>query len=229
MDPILIVDDEPGIRELIRLHMKRAGWETLEAPSGRLAIDTVRDRHVGLLILDLMMDDGDGFEVLRYMRENRPETLIVALSARREIQDKIEVLGLGADDYVTKPFSPMELVARVQAHIRRRYPQASRSPETLRLNKLALDVDNFTLHNDGVRHDLTPVECDLLQFLMRNPDRVLTKREIYRQIWQHDNYDDNNLSVYISRIRKMLESEAGSSNHLQSIRGVGYRFSGDGR
>ncbi|WP_420830690.1 MULTISPECIES: winged helix-turn-helix domain-containing protein [Cohnella] len=90
-------------------------------------------------------------------------------------------------------------------------------------------MDNFVLHNDGIRHDLTPVECELLQLFMRNSDRVLTKREIYRQIWQHENYDDNNLSVFISRLRAMLESADGSRHHLHTVRGVGYRFSGDGR
>ncbi|WP_158289643.1 response regulator transcription factor [Paenibacillus flagellatus] len=229
MERILIVDDEPEIRELIRFHLERAGWETVEAESGRQAIERLRERPVSLIVLDIMMDDGDGFELLRHTREHCPDTLVIALSARREVQDKIDALGLGADDYVTKPFSPMELQARIQAHFRRHRPDGHHRPDVIRLNKLVLDIDNFVLYNDGRRHDLTPVECELLQFLMRNPDRVLTKREIYKHIWQHENYDDNNLSVFISRIRKMLESAPDSPVHLHNIRGVGYRFSGDGR
>ncbi|WP_425453312.1 winged helix-turn-helix domain-containing protein [Cohnella lupini] len=97
------------------------------------------------------------------------------------------------------------------------------------MNNLILDIDNYVLINDGERHELTQVECELLQVFMRNPDRVLTKSEIYKQIWQHENYDDNNLSVFISRIRKMLESAPGSQAHLHTVRGIGYRFSGDGR
>ncbi|RXZ81028.1 DNA-binding response regulator [Paenibacillaceae bacterium] len=229
MDRILIVDDEPDIRKLIRLHLERMGWDIAEAESGRKAIVQVRDRPVSLIVLDIMMDDGNGFEVLRYLREHRPETLVIALSARRELEDKIDALGLGADDYMTKPFSPIELLMRIQAHLRRSQPELSRLTDVIQLNKLVLDIDNYVLFNDKQRHGLTPVECQLLQVFMRNPDRILTKREIYKQVWHHENYDDNNLSVFISRIRKMLESAPGAQARLQTIRGIGYRFSGDGR
>lgn len=229
MEKILIVDDEPEIRKLIRIHMERAGLHIIEAESGRQAMERMQEYPVALLILDIMMDDGNGFEVLHYLREKNAKTLVIALSARREVHDKIAALGLGADDYVTKPFSPMELLARVQAHLRRHRPEALRQPAVISLNKLVLEIDNLILENDGERHALTPVECELLQLFMRNSDRVLTKREIYKHIWQHENYDDNNLSVFISRLRKMLESSAGSPQHLHTVRGVGYRFSGDGR
>jgi DNA-binding response OmpR family regulator len=228
MSQILVVDDEPEIRQLIRIHMEQAGLQIIEAESGRQAIEKLQAYDIELMILDLMMDDGNGFEVLHYMQENISKTLVIALSARRELQDKITTLGLGADDYVTKPFSPMELLARVQAHLRRYHPESSHQSEVIRLNKLILDADNFVLHNDGKQHALTPVECELLKLFMRNPDRVLTKREIYQHIWQHEHYDDNNLSVFISRLRKLLENSSGSQHHLHSVRGVGYRFSGDG-
>lgn len=229
MDRILIVDDEPDIRELIRLHLERAGWDIAEAESGRQAILQLQAQPFSLIVLDIMMDDGNGFEVLRYLREHRPETLVIALSARREVEDRIDALGLGADDYMTKPFSPMELMARIQAHFRRRHPETSNQPHVIQLNKLILDIDNYVLHNDGQQHGLTPVECHLLQVFMLNPDRVLTKGEIYKQVWQHENYDANNLSVFISRIRKILESAPGSQSNLHTIRGIGYRLSGDGR
>lgn len=128
MDRILIVDDEPDIRELIRLHLERAGWDIAEAESGRQAILQVQAQPFSLIVLDIMMDDGNGFEVLRYLREHHPETLVIALSARREVEDRIDALGLGADDYMTKPFSPMELLARIQAHFRRHHPETSNLP-----------------------------------------------------------------------------------------------------
>ncbi|KAA1183515.1 response regulator transcription factor [Paenibacillus sp. B2(2019)] len=229
MGHILIIDDEPEIRTLIRIHMERAGFQVIEAESGRTAIERMQEYNIELLILDLMMDDGDGITVLRYLQEHNLQTIVIALSARREVQDKIATLSLGAVDYVTKPFSPLELLARVQAQLRRHRPNATHQSEIIRLHHLVLDVDNLVLHNNGKSRDLTPVECALLKFFMQNPDRALTKRAIYKHIWQHENYDDNNLSVFISRLRKILESSSGSQYSIYTVRGVGYRFSGDRR
>jgi len=179
--------------------------------------------------LDLMMDDGNGFEVLHHLHEKNANTLVIALSAKREVQDKIDTLGLGADDYLTKPFSPLELLARVQAQLRRHHPLPDQQSETVQLNSLVLDIKNLVLHNRGKQHILTPYECELLQLFMKNPDRVLTKRDIYQHVWKHNNYDDNNLSVFISRLRAILGDSSDSPRHLRTIRGVGYLFSGDGR
>lgn len=228
MERILIVDDEADIRQLIRHHIERAGMQALEAASGREAIELLKNQNFALMILDLMMDDSNGFEVLEYLQENRLEILVIVLSARGHEQDKIITLGLGADDYVTKPFSPIELIARVQANLRRFLPLNKRDAETLELNGIVLDLNNYRLHCYDKLHALTIVEFELIHFFMRNPDRILTKRELYRQIWKHDNFDDNNLRVYINRLRKMLINPLTSINHLQTIRGIGYRFSGDG-
>ncbi|MFJ7951945.1 response regulator transcription factor [Lysinibacillus sp. NPDC096418] len=216
------MDDEPQIRQLIRLHIEQAGMKVVEADSGRLAIEQLQAQYIDLMILDLMMDDVNGFEVLNYIQDHRLETLIIVLSARREEQDKILTLGLGADDYVAKPFSPLELTARVQAHLRRHHFKSPQKTAGIRLNNLLLDVDNYELLNDGKQHTLTPIECQLLRFFMLNPDRVMTKREIYQQVWQHDRYDDNNLSVFINRLRKLLENNDPASWKLLTVRGVGY-------
>ncbi|MBW5445773.1 response regulator [Cohnella sp. CFH 77786] len=227
MERILVVDDDPQIRELIRTHIEQSGMHALEAESGRQAIDRLESEHVDVIILDLMMDDQSGFEVLRYLNNRRLDTLTIVVSARRQEQDKILTLGLGADDYMTKPFSPMELMARIQAVLRRRYPKSSHASVVIRLNPMILDVDNYTLliHNEKI--SLTFVECDLMQLFMRNPDQVMTKLEIYQQVWQHERYDDNNLSVFMSRLRKLLE-RAQSSWEIQTVRGVGYRLTGVG-
>ncbi len=229
MNQILIVDDEPQIRQLIRMHMERAGYQIIEANSGRQAIKQIQDYNIGLIILDLMMDEGTGFEVLRYLQEIKTDILVIALSARGNEEDKIVTLGLGADDYVTKPFSPLELLARVQALLRRHHPLSHQKTGTIRLNHLVLDIDNLSLHNDGKRYVLTKVECELFHFFMRNPDRVLTKREIYNHIWKHENYDDNNLWVFISRLRTILDKINASQLQIHTVRGIGYCFSGDDR
>jgi DNA-binding response OmpR family regulator len=211
------------------MHLEQAELEVIEASSGRQAIQYLQECAIELLILDLMMDDGNGFEVLHYLRETKAESLVIALSARREVHDKILTLGLGADDYVTKPFSPVELVARVQSQLRRHRPHSSYPTKVLRLNKFVLDIDNYVLRNDGELFPVTPVECRLLEMFMQNPDRVLTKREIYKQVWNHENFDDNNLSVFISKLRNILEPTKGSPHYLHTIRGIGYKFSGDGQ
>ncbi|GGD96390.1 putative transcriptional regulatory protein YcbL [Paenibacillus nasutitermitis] len=211
------------------MHVEQAGLQVIEASSGRQAIQCLQEYTIELVILDLMMDDGNGFEVLHYLRETHAGPLVIALSARREVEDKILTLGLGADDYVTKPFSPVELVARMQAQLRRHRPHSSYPAKVLRLNKLVLDIDNYILRNDGKSFPVTPVECRLLEMFMQNPDRVLTKREIYKQVWNHENFDDNNLSVFISKLRSILEPSEDSLHYLHSIRGIGYRFSGDGQ
>ncbi|WDL95931.1 response regulator transcription factor [Alicyclobacillus sp. ALC3] len=228
MHHILVVDDEPEIRTLVRKHLEQAGWHVVEAASGRQAVEQMQKYRIELLILDLMMDDLNGFDVLQLIRRSDSDTPVIVLSARGDIPDKVDTLDLGADDFMTKPFSPMELVARVQAHLRRHRRHSSDQSEVIRLSALVLDVDNRLLHNNGKRSPLTDVECRLLQLFMRNPDRVLTKREIYQHVWNHENFDSNNLSVFISRLRSLLGDASESPLHLQSVRGVGYRFSGDG-
>ncbi|RUS43832.1 response regulator transcription factor [Cohnella sp. AR92] len=225
METILVVDDDPQIREVIRAPIEQAGMHAIEAESGRQAIERLEAEDVDVLVLDLMMDDRDGFEVLRYVNNRRLDVLIIVVSARRQEQDKIVTLGLGADDYMTKPFSPMELMARIQAVLRRRYPRTRQPSFVVRLGNVILDVDNYTLLIDNEKIPLTMLECGLMQLFMQNPDRVMTKVEIYQRVWQHERYDDNNLSVYMSRLRKQLERTQ-SSWEIQTVRGVGYRLTG---
>jgi len=229
MNNILIVDDEHEIRQLIRLHLEQANFNVYEASSGREAIQVIKEQGIVLLILDLMMADGSGADVLQYLKEEQSSPIVIVLSAKSELDDKITTLGLGADDYVTKPFSPIELIARVQAQLRRHRPTSTYVAKIVRLNKFILDIDNLTLKNGEKSFSLTPVECNLLEFFMQNPDRVLTKREIYKEVWKHENFDGNNLSVYISKLRNMLESTDDSIHYIHSVRGIGYKFSGDGQ
>lgn len=226
MYKILIVDDETEVRKLIRLHIENSKLLAAEAESGLDAISQLKEQTYDLIILDLMMDQGNGFEVLKYLKEKQLQTLVIVVSAKSELEDKISTLGLGADDYVTKPFSPNELVARVQAQLRRHSSKSHQQSETIKINKLILDRSNSILYFEEKKQILTATECELLLLFMKNVDRVLTKREIYKHIWQHENYDDNNLSVFISRLRKILERTT-NQQYIYNIRGVGYRFSED--
>ena len=226
---ILIADDDPDIRHLIRIHLDRVGLASVETSSGNETIELLQQQRFDLLILDLMMDERDGFDVLRHIQSAATDILVIVLSARRGEGDKIEALELGADDYVTKPFCPAELTARVLANLRR-YRQGASNAGTNRisLNALVLDADNYMLYRDGDPIGLTQMEYEMIRLFMQNPDQVLTKSDIYKQIWKHERFDDNSLSVYMNRLRKKIERDPLHPRYLQTVRGIGYRFSGDG-
>lgn len=221
---ILIVDDEREIRELIRLHVVTHGMNAIEADSGAAAIEILHRRFVDLIVLDLMMEPACGIDVLRHLRTVRTDTLVIVASARRAETDKIEALGLGADDYVTKPFSPRELVARIQANLRRNGRLTTDDDRVIRRGHFILDLANFTLQKDDERLSLTPTECSILFALMRHPDEVLTRSELARQVWQHDQVDAAMINVYINQLRKKVERDPARPRCIETVRGVGYRF-----
>src|SRR5690554_6149188 len=165
---ILIVDDESEIRELIRLHVEPHGMRALEADCGRAAIDVLQRETVDLIVLDLMMEESSGFEVLHHLRKARSDTLVIVASARHEESDKIETLRYGADDYVTKPFSPRELVARIHANLRRYGRVTSNDDRVIRRGEFTLDLATFSLHKGNETVELTPTESSILFALMRH-------------------------------------------------------------
>lgn len=223
---ILIVDDEREIRELIRLHVEPHGMRALEADSGRAAIDVLQRETVDLIVLDLMMEESSGFEVLHHLRGSRADTLVIVASARHKESDKVETLGLGADDYITKPFSPRELIARIQANLRRHGRLTSSDDRTIRRGGLILDLATFTLHKTDQTVSLTPTETSILFELMRHPDEVLTRAELSRKVWNHDHVDSSTINVYINQLRKKIEEDPGQPTYIQTVRGVGYRLAG---
>lgn len=225
---ILIVDDESEIRALIRLHVERHGMRAREAVSGRAAIEVLQGRPVDLVVLDLMMEESSGFEVLHHLRDTRSDTLVIVASARRNESDKVETLGLGADDYVTKPFSPGELVARIQANLRRYGRLSYPDDRTIRRGGFSLDLATLTLHKGDQTLALTPTESSILFALMRHPDEVLTRADLSREVWNHDQADGRTINVYINQLRKKVEENPGQPAHIQTVRGVGYRFAGGG-
>ncbi|MCU6710550.1 response regulator transcription factor [Paenibacillus sp. J5C_2022] len=222
---ILIVDNEKDIRQLLKVHLYNAGMQTLEASSGREALAALRQASVHLVILDLMMQDMNGWEALHRMRASGHDMPVIVLSARGMNADKIEVLGMGADDYVTKPFSIGELVARVQANLRR-HP-APEPKSTITIGELTYDTVTQQVHKPSGTVSLSPLEGDLLQLLIQEPGRVFTKKEISQGVWKLDRMDTNTVNVYINYLRKKIEDHPSRPRYIETIRGLGYRFNGE--
>ena len=233
---ILIADDEAEIRDLLRLYLENENYTIIEAADGGEAIRLFRDTHVDLCILDVMMPGTDGYHVLRELRRisNIP---VLMLSARDQDADKILGLNLGADDYITKPFNPLEVSARVNSAIRRYYAlgaDASLSSgsassggtvqQTLCVRDLRLDEDACTLMCGERPVDLTPVELRIMKLFMQYPGKVFTKQQIYEHGWE-ESYaiSDNNIMVCISKLRAKLDPDD-PSRYIRTIRGLGYRL-----
>jgi len=226
---ILVVEDEPDIRELVRYNLEQAGFRVAEAEDGEDALRQVASELPALVILDLMLPQGDGLEVCRALR-GRPETAslpIVMLTAKAAEVDRVLGLEFGADDYVTKPFSPRELVARVKAVLRR--AEASEpAPLTNQFDRgrLRMDFDAHEAWLDGRPLELSLREFQLLKFFVRNPNRVFDRLTILDLVWGNDTYvEPRTVDVHVRRLRILVERDAANPELIQTVRGVGYRFS----
>lgn len=227
---VLIVDDEPDIRELIRLYLANEGYRVLEAADGREALELTRKHEIDLMILDVMMSGMDGMETCAKIRE-RQWMPIIMLTARTGDLDKIQGLAVGADDYVTKPFNPLELVARVKSQLRRykRYANAF----TLQTNLLS--IGGVTLHPEmrqvwvrGQPVHLTPREFDILALLFRHPGVVFRSEEIYERVWGEPMLTSNNtIMVHIRKIREKIEDDPKNPAIVLTVWGVGYKAAAD--
>ena len=224
---VLIVDDEPDIVELVRFHVEKEGLTCLEATTGDRALRVAREQSPDLLILDLMLPGIDGLEICRMLRKD-PSTAhmaIIMLTAKAEEVDRIVGLEMGADDYIVKPFSPRELVARVKAVLRR-----GREPDSSKIKKVgALDVDEskHQVRVEGQIVELTVKEFDLLCALMRANGRVLNRNQILESVWGYTNAIDiesRTVDVHVRRLREKLGSE---QSRIVTVKGVGYRFNAD--
>jgi len=229
MNRILVIDDEREIRDLVTVILDRAGMETAAAASGEEALRLIEACMPDLIILDIMMEERNGFEMLRLLRERNLIVPIILLSAKTEDVDKVQGFGLGADDYVTKPFSAVELVARVQAHLRRKDWFAHNfTPLKLECGIFRLETDTQILSKNGKSLQLSSTEAALLEALMKNPNRVFTKSQLFQTVWNHHGYDDNTLNVYINRIRQKIEDNPRKPVYLRTVWGIGYRFVPEG-
>ena len=222
---IMIAEDDADIIELLRLYLENAGYEVISAPDGFSAWELIQESKPDLAILDVMMPYMNGYELTKKIRESMRIPIII-LSAKNQDNDKILGLNLGADDYVAKPFNPLELVARVQSNLRRAYQfQAPENPSQLRIGDLILDTERVSLTKAGEEIPLTKAEYKILALLMSNPGRVFTKIQIYEYV-NGDYYvgDDNTMAVHISNLRDKIEENSRQPVYLKTIRGLGYKF-----
>lgn len=221
---ILIVEDEPAIREMIAFHLTRAGYETLEAADCREARELLADNRPDLALVDWMLPDSSGLELTRMLKRdpNYEDLAIIMLTARAEERDKVSGLEGGADDYITKPFSPRELVARIQAVLRR---AGAPDDEIVSAGLLQLDAAAHRVLASGTEIRLGPTEYRLLYFLMTHPERVYSRAQLLDRVWGANVYvEERTVDVHVRRLRKAL-SDARADGYIQTVRGAGYRFS----
>jgi DNA-binding response OmpR family regulator len=224
---ILIADDEADIRNLIKLSLEENGYTVFPAQNGKEALDILKAEDINLAILDVMMPVMDGFNLLRKIRENSTIPVIM-LTARNDEMDKVLGLNLGADDYLSKPFSVSELVARVGAQLRRSNEYLSLKEQgttLLTYGKLSIDKEKCCAYKDGEPVELGAKEYKLLLFFLENPERIFTKRQLYTAVWDEEYYyDDNTIMVHISRLRSRIEDNPQKPLYLKTIRGIGYKL-----
>jgi two-component system, OmpR family, alkaline phosphatase synthesis response regulator PhoP len=225
---VLVVDDEKRLVELVRGYLNREGFEVLAAHNGRTALELARTHRPDLIVLDLMLPEVDGIEVCRQLRQFS-DAYILMLTAKSEELDKIIGLSVGADDYLTKPFSPRELVARTRAMLRRPRTGAGGPAEpqpTQHFGDLEIDHAAHQVVRGGEVVLLTAREFALLATLAAHPGLVFTRSQLLDQVWGGDYYDDHVVDVHVSNLRKKLEDNPADPRYLKTVRGVGYRFEG---
>ncbi len=227
---ILIVDDEVHILQLVRFNLEKEGYTVIEALDGQQACNIIKQEKPDLIILDLMLPKMDGFEVCRFIQKDSEigDIPIIMLTARSEEIDKILGLEIGADDYVTKPFSPRELLARVKARLRRishRDTTPGSNDETIKFQGLTIDPERFEVYLYDRKLDLTPKEFELLRYLAKNRGRVLTRDMLLEKIWGYEYIGDSRtVDVHIRHLRQKMEPTPESPKYIETVRGIGYKF-----
>lgn len=227
MSKILIVEDEEAIADLEKDYLELSGFDVEIENRGDTGLEKALNGEYDLFILDLMLPEVDGFEICREIREKR-NTPIIMVSAKKDDIDKIRGLGLGADDYMTKPFSPSELVARVKAHMAR-YDRligsSAQQNDVIEIRGIKIDKTARRVWVNGEETNFTTKEFDLLTFLAQNPNRVFTKDELFRDIWDMESIGDiATVTVHIKKIREKIEYDTAKPQYIETIWGVGYRF-----
>ena len=226
MKKVLILEDEVNIRSFVVINLKRAGYDAIEAGNGQEALDKLRENpDVGVAILDIMLPDIDGFEVCRRIRANNKQIGIIMLTARTQEMDKVTGLMTGADDYVTKPFSPAELTARIDALYRRLGADVGVDLEILTQGPFVMNTRNHTLEKGGERIRLTQVEHAILKLFMQNPGRALSREEILSAVWGKDYEGELKIvDVNIRRLRIKIEDDTANPTYITTIWGYGYKW-----
>ena len=229
---ILVVEDEKNIVDILVFNLVRDGYDTLEAYDGATGLKLALEQDPDLILLDLMLPELDGFEVCRRLRAEGRATPVIMLTAREEETDKVLGLELGADDYITKPFSMRELLARVKANIRRvgMVPAAPQGEEpaaaAMKLGRITVDVERATVYKDGKPLDLTQREYDLIRYLVSQPGKVFSREALMEHVWNYEGYvgDVRAVDVAVRRLREKLEDDPAAPRFICTKRGMGYYF-----
>lgn len=227
---VLIVDDERAIVDILDFNLKKEGYETLKAYDGREGLKMAQDKRPDLILLDIMLPYMDGFQVCKALRDSGNNAPIIMLTAREEETDKVFGLESGADDYITKPFSMRELLARVKSNIRRGFmnpgaavADAPASGNVVRVRELTVDLDRRSVTRGDRELDLTQREFDLISFLAQTPGKVVSRQELMQRVWQYDYYGDlRAVDVAVRRLREKLETNPAEPEYVMTRRGVGY-------
>lgn len=230
MDEILVVDDEAAVVEVVSLYLKRDGFNVRQAQDGRAALAAINERVPDLVVLDLMLPEVDGFEIMSRLRSDPSRDIpVIMLTARSQEVDRIYGLEMGADDYVTKPFSPIELVARVKAVLRRsrgtRGDGGDSAEKPIRFNDLDIDPVARQVTARGTLRELTATEFNLLWFMANRPRQVFSRNQLLENVWGFSEYvDPSTVTVHIRRLREKLEENPSKPQWLMTVWGVGYKF-----
>lgn len=228
MNTVLVVDDEQAIADIIKFNLEREGYEVLTAKDGRDALNTLEESSVNLVLLDVMMPEMDGFTCLKEIRKDS-KVPVIMLTAKEEEVDKVLGLELGADDYVVKPFSMRELIARVKANLRRREfeNEENREAESITAGDLLIDLNKYEVQKNGKVLDLTLREYELLLFLAKSPDQIFSREELLEKVWGYDYFGDiRTVDVTVRRLREKVEDKDKEFKYILTKRGVGYYFGG---
>ncbi|MBQ7430387.1 MAG: response regulator transcription factor [Butyrivibrio sp.] len=224
---ILIAEDDKDILSLLRLYLEKDGFDVLFAEDGLVAYDLIEQEEPDLVISDIMMPGMNGYDLIQKIRKSRNNVPIIILSAKNQDNDKILGLDIGADDYMTKPFNPLELVAHVKAALRRFYSLGSgeTAATSYQVGELEIDIERARFTKKGEEISLTPFEFKIMTLLMKNPGRVFTKVQIYEYIsGEYYETDENALMVHMSKLRDKIEDDRNEPKYIKTIRGLGYKI-----
>jgi DNA-binding response OmpR family regulator len=222
---ILVVEDEANVAEVVGRYLQREGFDVSLARNGNIALERLNAGGMDLIVLDLMLPGIDGLSIARSLREAGDSTPIIMLTAKTQESDIVLGLGLGADDYMRKPFSPAELVARVHAVLRRKNESTQESGPVIKAGDLVISNDQRAVRRGGSHLSLTAKEFDLLHFFASNPGRVYTRNQLLSQVWDYDYPGDSStVTVHIRRLRAKIEADPEKPRHIKTVWGVGYKF-----
>lgn len=226
---VLLVEDDAAIRDMINFSLRQAGFSCEAAKDGEAGLEWLKNQQPDMILLDWMLPGIDGIEFIRRLRANEflASIPVIMLTAKGESEDMVKGLSVGADDYINKPFSPPELIARIKAVLRRCRPMEDEDAQKLQMNDLVMDTKSHRVSVNGERVELGPTEFRLLHFFMKNPERAYNRSQLLDFVWGDTVYiEERTVDVHIRRLRKALEP-SGHDNLVQTVRGVGYRFSAE--